>query len=392
MEHFTEVQTEKKSKKRRAGRKVREKRRTLANEVNEARLPDAGEGVETGPNPPLPPLFEIRDAGPKNLGLFATQDIVRGTRIIEEEPLLMVPIGDAMDQAVLDEFARLTDASRMRFLELSTYNVAPTTREHALVEADHDKGDVRDTQKEHGNQFTELDKATTTPTAIELAPDRVYYSDTPRAASGIELPPVGFSDSEDSGLALQRIRIDQDTKPDKAESPFYTATEGESLIDPDHIIRIYRTNAFSIETESSMVSSICPIGARLNHSCKPNVFCAFNDNLSAHTVHALRDISAGEELCTSYIPGSYQMRAERRASLEKWGFVCACSACEDSPEGAKGNRRRMKMKELDRLASEAKARFADLTTRQAEQAGVVLEELAYLMNDEGLFNPDLARV
>jgi len=48
--------------------------------------------------------------------------------------------------------------------------------------------------------------------------------------------------------------------------------------------------------------------------------------------HVIRDISADEELCVAYIH-PFMARAERQTTLQLWGFVCACSACEDTDEG-----------------------------------------------------------
>jgi len=52
------------------------------------------------------PLFELRPVDGKGSGLFATTDIARGTRIIEEEPLIVVP--PAEDPVI--RFAHLIEA------------------------------------------------------------------------------------------------------------------------------------------------------------------------------------------------------------------------------------------------------------------------------------------
>ena len=47
---------------------------------------------------------------------------------------------------------------------------------------------------------------------------------------------------------------------------------------------------------------IFPVASRINHSCVPNVYHSWNENLQTLTVHAIREITAGEELFTTYIP------------------------------------------------------------------------------------------
>lgn len=40
---------------------------------------------------PLPPVFEIKNAGDKGAGMFATQDIAAGALILVEHPVMIVP-------------------------------------------------------------------------------------------------------------------------------------------------------------------------------------------------------------------------------------------------------------------------------------------------------------
>ncbi|KAK0880130.1 hypothetical protein LTR87_006036 [Friedmanniomyces endolithicus] len=72
--------------------------------------------------------------------------------------------------------------------------------------------------------------------------------------------------------------------------------------------------------------------SRLNHSCVPNVHHSYNPTIKKQTVYAVRDIQAGEELCTTYLGGQgvYYVRAQRIESLRNnYGFTCACVSCSD---------------------------------------------------------------
>ena len=75
--------------------------------------------------------------------------------------------------------------------------------------------------------------------------------------------------------------------------------------------------------------------ARFNHSCIPSCYAAWNPNLGRQTVHALRAISAGEELTIAYLGGTAWdgRRSRRREELwRKYRFWCTCEACSLSGE------------------------------------------------------------
>ena len=76
--------------------------------------------------------------------------------------------------------------------------------------------------------------------------------------------------------------------------------------------------------EAAVFATIC----RLNHACAPNCHAEWNARMGREAVHALRDISAGEELTISYLPPRGSVReARQKALLERFGFKCACALC-----------------------------------------------------------------
>ena len=89
--------------------------------------------------------------------------------------------------------------------------------------------------------------------------------------------------------------------------------------------------------------------ARLNHSCRPNLWRTWDVSSQEMTFRALRDIAQGEELCMNYadvdILGT---REERATEIEAaFGFVCACDVCElKGKEGKDSDRRRADIKRL----------------------------------------------
>ncbi|KXS94265.1 hypothetical protein AC578_9653 [Pseudocercospora eumusae] len=72
--------------------------------------------------------------------------------------------------------------------------------------------------------------------------------------------------------------------------------------------------------------------SRINHACVPNVHHTNNPNIRRETVHALRDIEAGEELLANYLgaEATYDPRFTRMEALRNnHGFICQCQACMD---------------------------------------------------------------
>ncbi|ROV99117.1 hypothetical protein VMCG_06622 [Cytospora schulzeri] len=91
---------------------------------------------------------------------------------------------------------------------------------------------------------------------------------------------------------------------------------------------IFLTNCNEILRGKDIGRGIFHIYSRINHSCEPNVFCDWNTNLKQETVHAARDIKAGEQILQGYLSTEdFMTRKERAAKLRSWGFTCRCSAC-----------------------------------------------------------------
>lgn len=160
------------------------------------------------------------------------------------------------------------------------------------------------------------------------------------------------------------------------------------------IINIFETNALGIEVsavnEPHNFAALCPLASRLNHSCTPNVFCAFNESTENHTVHAIRAIKAGDELYNSYIKGSYLTTSKRQDELDKWAFRCTCPACSGEIQGS--DERRARLAHLQSVAEEPKDHMkrGDLTPQLAREFVGVLEEMVVIMETEGLIGGEMA--
>lgn len=75
-------------------------------------------------------------------------------------------------------------------------------------------------------------------------------------------------------------------------------------------------------------SGVFPIHSRIGHSCEPNAHNAWNPTIQRLTLHATRDIRAGEEVCVDYTANVCRTRRQRAfVLLSSWGVNCRCAAC-----------------------------------------------------------------
>jgi len=109
---------------------------------------------------------------------------------------------------------------------------------------------------------------------------------------------------------------------------------------------IFKTNALPCGP-GSPIGGVYPTICLINHSCDSNSHHSWNDTISSETIHALRDIKAGEEITICYKdPETYQAR---RAKLRgSFGFDCDCSLCSlPLEERQKSDTRRTRIAQLD---------------------------------------------
>jgi len=102
-------------------------------------------------------------------------------------------------------------------------------------------------------------------------------------------------------------------------------------------IGIIKTNALRVDHETD---AVFPTFSLTNHSCLSNASYSWDGNIMKGTLHAIRDISAGDEIKIAY--GDH-----RRGSAGR--FVCLCPLCTtDNRAGlARSDRRREEMSILE---------------------------------------------
>ena len=147
---------------------------------------------------------------------------------------------------------------------------------------------------------------------------------------------------------------------------------------------IWKSNAFSKGDGSGAVALYRSI-SRFNHACAANCATHWSTKLQQMIFHAVKPISAGEELTFDYIgqAGDAQARAVRLASLEKLGFACRCALCAlPSSESVVSDARRSRMASLRAQLKQEQRRGAEGGT--LEQCTCLLSELLSLMRQEGV--------
>ncbi|RYP23565.1 hypothetical protein DL765_001079 [Monosporascus sp. GIB2] len=128
---------------------------------------------------------------------------------------------------------------------------------------------------------------------------------------------------------------------------------------------IVKTNALPCGS-GAVVGGVYPTICRINHSCLSNCHNNWNGDLELETIHAIKDICAGEEITIDYSDGGPS--DTRRAKLrQSFGFDCDCVVCSLPPAELKASDdRRRRIQALDeavgnpsRMMSNPAASLAD---------------------------------
>lgn len=418
-----------KKKKRRAGKKEQEKReRRRERELLE----------------PNPPPFELRETGTKGLGLFALQDISFGERVIEEKPLFLIPrVGTRVEltnDAIIVGFQNLPRDEQADFLALcnhTTYDESLATETNAKSPSDPGSAQTPSGQKsysaeqddQHNGECGEFDNTVAVESDCKM-PKQAVGSDDHIPSQHVKLEPAEYEDKTSDSLADESNGVrppssdgnqkatrwhfrDMDDVLEAMEAELKsvrsTTPSSESSDNAKHerhvdeyemtmelatrIIRIWETNAIALD--DGLGSDWIGIGiqtSRLNHSCRPNVHVAENNN-GFITVQAIRPIKAGEELLYSYIFGAGKLRDERRAELRKWGFECACVACDGEDDEPRRKRMKLLIDKLDVFKLKWNESVpVSVASEEVDAAQHDSLELGLLMQQEGLMGPDLGEV
>ncbi|KAG6299771.1 hypothetical protein E4U45_004312 [Claviceps purpurea] len=91
---------------------------------------------------------------------------------------------------------------------------------------------------------------------------------------------------------------------------------------------IFQTNSLPAEGISTPYNrAICLQTCRINHDCEYNAVFNWNEMIKRHTVHVIRDISAGEEITVSYVDFLRSREIRQIILKAAWDFTCSCRLC-----------------------------------------------------------------
>ncbi|KAI5242262.1 SET domain-containing protein [Aureobasidium subglaciale] len=441
--YTTPSQTGKK-KRHRAGKKDQSKRhrRQQREALSQTMIDDDTESIET-------PAFELRFVEAKGLGLFATRDIEVGERIIQEAPLFILPKSDTTNSSIIESFINLQPGQQVAYLELCAHTTCIPRDETEVEKTYVAEGSVSDSTEVHtpeipgdgtGHSEQQIDRRSCAsdmqslpPKGLDSGSDGGSICKSPNADScggdpsfkqtyKLELP--GPDATTPSPLTKQS-ESDRPIVDNPVEARIWNvnglkdALEATTTTDPDignsvldssdddqyhdvsavemttslaaRVVNIWRTNSYMLDDGINLDhAGVGMKPSRLNHSCSPNVYVAFNSTSGYMTVQTIMPVAARDELCTAYINVTDMQRSERRALLRAWGFECTCVACADGREES----RRRKIKEIKTRVGVVKMAMmedpAAIPAAQLEQTVGDLLDQATLMKEESLFGPDLA--
>lgn len=152
------------------------------------------------------------------------------------------------------------------------------------------------------------------------------------------------------------------------------------------LISIFQTNCMQ-NNDGAAIFYDC---SRINHSCLPNAFFAWNNNIAQQTIHAISMIKEGEEVTISYVD-PFHNKVARAWELHHYGFSCRCRACgddlnNDDKFAGESCERRFRLRALSE--GQTVEFVGDAAWERQEKITRALE-IAGLMREEGLFSQEL---
>lgn len=219
------------------------------------------------------PLYEIRPTKDMGLGLFASQNISRGTRILADTAIFTLTKRSTADKNATEQHVT---------------NFCDQLIEQGLF-------DQKLTQMEG---LSPNDRIASHPDIQNAC--RRFITDL---AQRMGLSPAGI---EDNVARFARLFS---------------------------ILLVNRTSQMGDVLGVDTLCAIFPINARINHSCDPNAYRQVNAKLKQLTVHALQDIKAGEQITVTYVSllaESPPEKLKRHENLRTTFVICRCRVCRGS--------------------------------------------------------------
>lgn len=197
------------------------------------------------------------------------------------------------------------------------------------------------------------------------------------------------------------FRVPRDN-PDLEDLEHIVAKEVECLNDDQQRIFFDLTNIYGNAHSQSLGiarTNVLPLGSnarsgglfleasRINHSCRHNAQNTWNENIGRLTIHALRDIEAGQEITISYLPSTSEYAERQRYLKEKFKFECKCALCSlPRAQRKQSDTRLRKLQDIDKSI-----RGFFWGELEPETALHLLHKMFGLFDDEGIWDARIAR-
>ncbi|MCJ1239947.1 hypothetical protein MMC14_007946, partial [Varicellaria rhodocarpa] len=146
-----------------------------------------------------------------------------------------------------------------------------------------------------------------------------------------ELHDIFFNLSDEDQRSYLQLHAAQ-IQIDRAADDVGTTVPEEVRERLREVLAILRTNAIHLNSETGTdpgTGGVFRIASRINHSCCPNTLFIWNSRIGCLTVQAIKAIPIDEEITIAYVETVFN-RHYRQQRLERYGFICACSACDET--------------------------------------------------------------
>lgn len=231
----------------------------------------------------LPSVNDNDNKDDNDEGLFATQKIDAGIRIISEQPLFTLPApGDQVPQ-LMEAYANLPKSDQDAIWNLRP---AAATASDALMTLRH----LADTLA------VDLNKIGGTPEKQRTPDQKAFLAEMmPRFRYAMDVYRVAARWHANRSSLLNIPLEERDKLPN-----------------------------------GTPITGLFIERAHIRHSCVPNCWASYDAELGRMNVHVLRDVEPEEELtCSSFADNMYYSNAEdRKEELVNWGLTCSCEACD----------------------------------------------------------------
>ncbi|KAF1828517.1 hypothetical protein BDW02DRAFT_615361 [Decorospora gaudefroyi] len=154
----------------------------------------------------------------------------------------------------------------------------------------------------------------------------------------------------------------------------------------EQALGIVKTNGLPVEA-NGIGGAVFLEACRINHAGDNNAQKNWNQSIKRHTVHALRDISKGDEITIYYLGRDSSREIRQRKLQDKFGFLCSCRLCSLPTEQSQENDRRLeRVDQLDDLIG-----YDGMRLKFSLQTLRYVDERIRLYNEQGPGDSGLPR-